>query len=73
MRRAASGQVGSPAPTPGTVRGLYVFRLVLWLQVSCVATVLDALTRDEAQPGKQTSRARKKFSGAPAWTVVTAA
>lgn len=44
-----------------------------WLQVACVAAVLDALTRHVAQPGKQASPARKKFTGPPAWTVVTAA
>jgi hypothetical protein len=44
-----------------------------WLQVACVAAVLDALTRHVPQPGKQASPARKKFTGPPAWTVFTAA
>jgi putative transposase len=44
-----------------------------WLQVACVAAVLDDLTRKSAQPGKQASKVRKNFTGPPAWTVVTAA
>jgi len=44
-----------------------------WLQVACAAAFLDALTRDVPQAGKRVPNVRKKFSGAPAWTVVTAA
>lgn len=43
-----------------------------WLQVACVAAVLDALTRDASQKRKPAPKARKQLSGAPAWTVVTA-
>jgi hypothetical protein len=55
----------SARPTPAQLTG--------WLQVACVAAVLDALTRDVSQAGKQTPKARKRFTGTPAWTVVTAA